>query len=123
VHGKRLAQVIRGAAISLGANSDPRQDREPFSASNRMWKILGGGGFYLGRHVEGIESFATGGRHCAWYRDLTEAAELTRHYLAHAEEREHIAREGRAHALAHHTYAHRVALLLEGKGYPLPTIL
>jgi spore maturation protein CgeB len=122
VHGKRLARVIRGAAISLGASAFPEQDAERASASNRMWKILGCGGFYLGRYVPDIESFALNGVHCAWYRDPEEAAELTRHYLAHQEEREQIARAGRAHALAHHTYAHRLPLLLEGKGYPLHTI-
>jgi Glycosyl transferases group 1 len=123
VHGRRLAQVIRGAAISLGASSYPAQDSDRFSASNRMWKILGSGGFYLGRHVEGLETFAVGGEHCAWYHDSAQAAELTRHYLAQPAERERIARAGRAHALAHHTYAHRLALLLQGKSYPLPTIL
>jgi hypothetical protein len=123
VYGRRLAQVIRGAAISLGASSYPGQDIERFSASNRMWKILGCGGFYLGRHVEGIETFAAHGEHCAWYGNPVEAAELTRHYLAHPPERERIAKAGRAHALAYHTYAHRLALLLQGKSYPLPTIL
>jgi Glycosyl transferases group 1/DUF based on E. rectale Gene description (DUF3880) len=123
VHGKRLAQVIRGAAISLGASSYPGQDAERFSASNRMWTILGCGGFYLGRYVSGIETFAADGRHCAWYRSPAEAAELTRHYLDHPAERERIANAGRAHALAHHSYADRLGLLLAGKGYPLPTIL
>jgi spore maturation protein CgeB len=123
VYGKRLAQVIRGAAISLGASSYPGQDTERFSASNRMWAILGCGGFYLGRYIEGIESFAADRQHCAWYRSPEEAAQLVRHYLDHPVERERIARAGRAHALAHHTYAHRLGLLLAGKGYPLPTIL
>ena len=123
VYGKRLAQVIRGAAISLGASSYPGQDSDRFSASNRMWTILGCGGFYLGRHVEGIETFATHGRHCAWYRDPGDAAELVRHYLTYPSERVQIAQAGRGHALARHTYAHRLALLLAGKGYPLPTIL
>lgn len=123
VHGKRLARVIRGAAISLGASSYPGQDADRFSASNRMWTILGCGGFYLGRYVDGIESFATDGRHCAWYRSPAEAAELTRHYLDRPEERELIANAGRAHALAHHRYADRLGLLLADKGYPLPTIL
>lgn len=123
VHGKRLARVIRGAAISLGASAHPKQDADRASASNRMWRILGCGGFYLGRYVPDIESFARNRVHCAWYRDAADAAELTRHYLAHQEQREQIARAGRAHALAHHTYAHRLALLLAGKGYPLPTIL
>jgi spore maturation protein CgeB len=123
VYGTRLAQVIRGAAISLGASSYPEQDQERFSASNRMWKILGCGGFYLGRHVEGIESFASHGEHCAWYRDSQHAAELVRHYLSRPDDRERIARAGRVHALAAHTYAHRLELLLAGKDYPLPTIL
>jgi hypothetical protein len=123
VHGRRLAQVIRGAAISLGASSYPQQDVERFSASNRMWKILGCGGFYLGRRVDGIESFARDTEHCAWYQSSTEAAELVRHYLMRPDERERISSAGRAHALAHHTYAHRLALLLAGKDYPLPTIL
>src|SRR5207237_5280944 len=123
VYGKDLAQVIRGAAISLGANSYPGQDTERFSASNRMWPILGCGGFYLGRYVEGIESFAADGQHCAWYQSPAKAAELVRHYLDHPAERERIARAGREHALAHHTYAHRLTLLLAGQGYPLPTIL
>ena len=122
VHGRRLARVIRGAAISLGASSHAEQDTDRASASNRMWKILGCGGFYLGKYVRDIEYFAADGVHCAWYRDAGHAAELTRYYLAHPDERVRIARAGRMHALAHHTYAHRLALLLQGTGYPLHTI-
>jgi spore maturation protein CgeB len=123
VYGKRLSQVIRGAAISLGASAQPEQDSDRASASNRMWKVLGCGGFYLGRRVQEIEIFAADGVHCAWYQDPAHAAELTRHYLEQPAERERIALAGRIHALAQHTYAHRLALLLEGKGYPLHTIL
>jgi len=119
VYGRQLAQVIRGAAISLGANAYPAQDREPFSVSNRMWKVLGCGGFFLGRRVEGIESFATEGEHAAWYSSPADAAELTRHYLERPEERARIAEAGRAHALAHHSYTHRLAMLLAGEEYPL----
>jgi hypothetical protein len=119
VHGRKLAEVVRGASISLGANAHPSLDLYRASASNRMWRVFGCGGFYLGRHVEDIERFATDGVHCAWYRDATHAAELTEHYLGHSDERERIARTGRAHALAHHTYAHRLTLLLDGQGYPL----
>jgi hypothetical protein len=123
VYGRRLHQVIRGASISLGANSHSGQDSERASVSNRMWKVLGSGGFYLGRRVEDIESFARDGVHCAWYRDPDHAAELARHYLSQPAVRNQIALAGRAHALAHHTYAQRLVLLLEGRGYPLPTIL
>ncbi|MGN6393849.1 MAG: CgeB family protein [Gemmatimonadales bacterium] len=119
VHGRRLRQVVRGAAVSLGANAHPAQDLDRASVSNRMWKILGCGGFFLGAHVPDIEAFAEQGRHCAWYRSPAEAAELTGHYLAAPDERRRIAETGRAHALAHHTYAHRLALLLAGREYEL----
>jgi hypothetical protein len=117
VYGRKLARVIRGAAVSLGVSSHPEQDADRASASNRMWKILGCGGFYLGPRVRDIESLATDGRHCAWYRGPDHATELVRHYLDHPDERERIARAGREHALRHHTYAHRVALLLKGRAY------
>lgn len=122
VRGRRFAKVIKGAAISLGASAHLEQDADRASASNRMWKILGCGGFYLGRHVDGIEHFAVEGRHCVWYRTTGEAAELVRHYLGDASLREEIAVAGRQHALEHHTYAHRVALLLAGKEYDIPHV-
>jgi hypothetical protein len=119
VRGRRLSRVIKGAAISLGASAHPEQDADRASASNRMWKVLGCGGFYLGPYVPDIDYFAKGDLHCAWYHEAVEAAELTRHYLADSALRERIAAAGRQHALTHHTYAHRVALLLAGKGYEL----
>jgi hypothetical protein len=123
VYGKRLAQVIRGAAISLGASAHAEQDLDRASASNRMWKILGCGGFYLGPYVRGIDHFAQDGVHCAWYGDADHAVELTRQYLEDPDLRQRIAHAGRSHALAHHTYAQRLELLLRGEGYRLPTIL
>jgi hypothetical protein len=119
VHGRRLAQVIRGAAMSLGANAHAEQDAARASASNRMWKVFGGGGFYLGPWVADMDAFAAEGRHCAWYRSPGDAAERAEWYLARPEERRRIADAGRAHALAHHTYAQRLSLLLAGREYRL----
>lgn len=118
-YGKAYARAVGGAAITLGASSHPDQPAQVASASNRMWKVLGCGGFYLGERVEGIEAFGRHGVHCAWYRDIDEAVALVRHYLDRPDERRKIAQAGRRHALDHHTYAHRVQLLLEGRGYPL----
>ncbi|MEP6687148.1 MAG: glycosyltransferase [Gemmatimonadales bacterium] len=119
VHGRRLAEVIRGAAISLGANAHPEQDGARASASNRMWKVLGSGGFYLGPRVPDIERLAAGGRHCAWYLSPADAAAQVQHYLPRPEERAAIAAAGRAHALRYHTYARRLELLLAGQAYEL----
>ena len=123
VYGTALAQVIGGAAISLGASGHPEQDADRASASNRMWKILGCGGFYLGSYIADIDTFAQDGVHCAWYHDSAHAVELIRHYLKVPEERNRIARAGREHALAHHTYRHRLELVLAGKPYPIHTMV
>ncbi|HEX3235351.1 MAG TPA: glycosyltransferase [Gemmatimonadales bacterium] len=117
VYGPAYAQTVSGAAISLGANSLPEMAAQHGSASNRMWKVMGCGGFYLGEWVEGLDAFARHGEHCAWYRQPGEAAELARYYLDRPDERRAIAAAGREHALAHHTYAHRVRLLLDRRGY------
>ena len=109
--------MVRGATISLGAHALPEQEQQRACASNRMWKVLGCGGFFLGQYVEGIDAFARGGEHCAWFLDAAGAAEQTRHYLSRPEEVARIAASGRAHALAHHTYAQRISLLLAQRAY------
>jgi hypothetical protein len=120
IYGKAYAQAVAGATISLGAHSLPEMAAQTASASNRMWKVMGCGGFYLGEWVHGIEALAAGGVHCAWYRTLAEGIEQVRYYLDHPDERRRIADTGRRHALERHTYAHRVELLLDGRGYSLP---
>lgn len=120
IYGKGYARAVGGAAVSLGAHSLPDQASQTASASNRMWKVMGCGGFYLGEWVQGLEALGRDGVHCAWYRSPEEGVELVRHYLDRPEERRKIAEEGRRHALEHHTYAHRVRLLLDGRGYSLP---
>ena len=118
VRGAVVAQVIGGAALSLGINALPPNDAEQDGGtSNRLWRVLGAGGCFLGEYVPGVERFAAPGRHALWYREIEEGVALARQYLADPVARRAIAVAGRAHALAHHTYAHRLALLLAGQGY------
>lgn len=119
VYGAAFARVVRGAAISLGAHATRAQDSQVACTSNRMWKVLGCGGFFLGPWQAGLDRFAHDGEHCAWYRGPGEAVDLARRYLADSRRREEIAAAGREHALSGHTYAHRVALLLAGRGYEM----
>ncbi|HJR16843.1 MAG TPA: glycosyltransferase [Gemmatimonadales bacterium] len=119
VYRNAYAQAVGGAAISLGAHSLPDMAYQTASASNRMWKVMGCSGFYLGEWVSGIEALGADGVHCVWYRSLDDGIEKARYYLDHPAERRGIAEAGRRHALGHHTYAHRVQLLLEGRGYSL----
>jgi hypothetical protein len=117
--GLAFAQATAGAEICLGLHAYPEQALGGHSSSNRMWKVLGTGGFFLGEHSAGIEEFARDGEHCAWFRSPEEMLDRISHYLARRDERRRIAEAGRAHALARHTYAHRMELMLSGRGYPL----
>jgi spore maturation protein CgeB len=119
VYGEEYASVIASATIALGADAVPSQSQDESSASNRMWKILGCGGYYLGPYVAGIEHFANDGTHCGWYRSTDDAVARVRSALADPEGTAKIAAAGRSHALAHHTYAQRLALLLAGEEYRL----
>lgn len=119
VHGAEFARVVAGASVSLGANSFAEQAHEYASASNRMWKIFGCVGAYVGPHVPGIEQFARTGEHCLWFHSIDECLEQIRDLIARPEARVAMAARGRAHALAHHTYDHRMRMLLSGEEYPL----
>lgn len=117
IRGEEFARATCAARISLGASFSPEQARSRYSASNRMWKVMGCGGFFLGEYVEGIEMFGKEGVECSWYRTAPEAAEKARHWLDAPEERAKVAAAGRAHALAGHTYAHRLQVLLQGRSW------
>jgi glycosyl transferase family 1/uncharacterized protein DUF3880 len=118
VRGRAFPEVVRGAAISLGINSTTLPPTERGGAtSDRLWRVLACGGFYLGEHVPGVESYAADGVHAAWYRDTDQAVALVGAFLADPERRMRLAAAGRTHVLAHHTYAHRLPLLLEGRSY------
>jgi hypothetical protein len=119
IRGPRFSQAIRGASISLGANATEQQWSAHACTSNRLWKVLGCGGFYLGPQVPEINRLARGGEHCAWYDSNAEAVDLVRHYLADYSGRIAIAAAGLTHAHTAHTYAHRLELLLSGQAYPL----
>jgi Glycosyl transferases group 1/DUF based on E. rectale Gene description (DUF3880) len=119
VWGRRFARVVAGAAVSLGAHAITGQEHQVACDSNRIWKVLGCGGFYLGAWQPGSDEFARHGEHCVWYRDADDAVMLAERYLASPGERGAIAAAGREHALRHHTYAHRLPLLFEGRGHTI----
>ena len=118
LRGHAFAEAVRGAAISLGVDALPFQREETQGGtSNRLWRVLGAGGLFLGEHVRGVDAFARDGQHAVWYRSPEEAIEQIRRLLVDPDLRSRIAGAGRAHALANHTYRHRLALLLAGQGY------
>jgi Glycosyl transferases group 1/DUF based on E. rectale Gene description (DUF3880) len=117
VRGRAFARVVLGSSIMLGIDALPATAVPPGGTSNRLWRVLGSGGFFLGEHSSGVERFARHGEHAIWYHSPDEAVALAAEYLADPDRRLAIARAGRAHALAAHTYAHRLERLLAGQGY------
>ena len=61
----------------------------------------------------GLERLFTDREHLVVYRNVEELQSLVRYYLAHPEEREKIARAGRAEVLKKHTYRCRSAQILD----------
>lgn len=119
LHGAEFASAVASAAVSLGANALPEQDGVFASASNRMWKIFGCGGAYVGQYAPGIEQFARDGEHCRWFHSIDDCVAQVRALIANPAERQAMAARARQHALAHHTYEQRMALLLTDREYPL----
>jgi hypothetical protein len=118
VRGAAFSRVVRGAAVSLGINALEDQARETRGGtSNRLWRVLAAGGVFLGERTGGVETFAIDGVHARWYASEEEATSHLRTLLAEPDVRARLALAGRAHVLASHTYAHRLALLLAGQGY------
>ncbi len=116
--GLEFAQAISAAKISLGIDALPSQREETRGGtSNRLWRVLGSGGLFLGEHVDGVDRFAQHGVHAVWYRSAREALDQIRDLLADPDRRQRIALAGHQHALAHHTYQHRLRLLLADQGY------
>lgn len=63
--------------------------------------------------ANGQEELARDGIHLATYRGPDDLLDKLHYYLAHPELRERIAAAGRQHALAAHTYRHRMSTLLQ----------
>jgi spore maturation protein CgeB len=118
VRGAAFAQAAGGAAVNLGIEALSIDSRQPDGGtSNRLWRVLGAGGCFLGEWVPGIESLARHDVHAMWFRSEDEAIDLARTLLGNPAHRRRLGETGRAHALARHTYQHRLALLLTGQGH------
>jgi len=84
----------------------------------RNFEIPGCGGFVLTGHAENLDAYYTPGKEVACFRDTEELLHLTRHYLAHEDERTAIALAGYERTLGEHTYAHRFREIFQIMGLP-----
>ena len=118
VRGRDFARAVRGAAVSLGVDALEAQRQERLGGtSNRLWRVLASGGVFLGEAVAGLEQFARDGEHALFYDGIEDGLARLRALLADEGLRRRLASAGRAHVMARHTYADRLELLLQGRGY------
>ncbi|HRT71198.1 MAG TPA: glycosyltransferase, partial [Syntrophales bacterium] len=102
VYMKDFADVIRHTRIFIGQDAD--RSMEGRSLSNRVFAVLGCGGFYLCRRTQGVESLFNVGSELAVFDNKVDMLDKIHYYLSHAEERKQIALEGQKKVLSHYTY-------------------
>ncbi len=108
VFGRDLSALIRRQRIIIG----PRYPSAPGYWSDRIYVVLGHGGFFLAPEVEGMrdEGFVPGVHYASVGDD---AVCDVRYWLSQPEQRERIAREGQALVLSRFTYEDRVRILCD----------
>ncbi len=103
-----MPAVFASSRININTTMRPIRSGLP----QRIWDVLGCGGFLLTNAQAEIPGFLEPGRHLAVYETVDEACELVRYYLTHEDERARIAAEGYAEVTEKHTIPARVASMI-----------
>jgi hypothetical protein len=119
VERRDFAAVCSSSGITLGVNPSLLRGATT-CASDRMWMVMLGGGFYLGEGTPGIDRMLLDDVHCAWYTDVDSALTRIEHYLGHDAERERIRAAGEKFVREHHTYDERTRHIFSGEEWTNP---
>lgn len=109
VYGRDLADLIASTQIVV-APSGPVTGHY---WSNRVWNVLGFGGFLLHPYSEGLARLYADGREIVYYHDMRHLHELIAHYLVRPDDRWRIAAAGLKRTQEQHLYRHRCQRLIE----------
>ncbi len=104
--GSQMVQLFNQAKIVLNIHAD-----DFLTTESRVFEALGCGAFLLTEKLAADSPFSAG--ELVQFDSHTDLAEKIRYYLAHDEQREEIARCGRAAVLDGHTYAHRAQKIMD----------
>jgi hypothetical protein len=105
----QLGHIYGNAGVVLGCDAAKHLD---FGMSNRVWNVLGAGGFYCTVYTKGMETEFENGRHLVWGDTVEETAKLAKYYQSHQDEARKIAEEGFKLVQSKHLYKHRLEKLL-----------
>lgn len=79
----------------------------------RIWDIMGSGGFVLTNYQREIEDHLTIGKEIEVFRDVDELLEKTAYYLSHEEKRLHIAMNGYLKVRENFSYTHQMQHIIQ----------
>ncbi len=103
-----MPKVFRKSRINLNTTMRPIRTGLP----QRIWDILGSGGFLLSNYQSEIPGHLQIGTHLDVYETKEELTEKCRYYLTHEEERQQIAMNGYLTVKKDHTVQNRVISMI-----------
>ncbi|MBQ8945268.1 MAG: glycosyltransferase [Lachnospiraceae bacterium] len=103
-----MPEVFRSSRINLNTTMRPIREGLP----QRIWDILGVGGFLLTNYQSEIPDYLTVGKHLEAFESPDEACEKAAYYLSHEEERLEIARAGYEEVKSRHLILNRVSSMI-----------
>ena len=109
-------KVFNATRINLNLHSSPFHagiNPQGDYLNPRVFDLAACGAFQLVDWRSQLPEFFTPDKELATFTSLAEAREKISYYLAHDQERRHIAQTARKRVLREHTYAHRLAAALE----------
>jgi spore maturation protein CgeB len=112
-----IPRIIRESVISLNFGDSglvlrgliPRRSRQ---IKARVFEVPGVGGFLMTENADTLESFYVPGKEIVVFYGIDDLADKIKHFLAHPDERDEIARAGHARTGNAHTYDLRFQELL-----------
>lgn len=109
IHGREMADLIATCSMVLAPDS-PVTD---YYWSNRVYNVLGFGGFLLHPYAKALGAQYRNGRDLVFYQTRSELHELIRTYVKDPDGRRRISNSGLHWTRQHHTYRNRCATLIE----------
>ncbi len=105
VWGRDMYRTLASSRVTLNRHVDVAED---YANNMRLYEATGMGALLVTDAKSNLADLFEPGREVVAYRSNDEAAELIRYYADHPDERDEIARAGRARTLREHTYEARM---------------
>jgi spore maturation protein CgeB len=105
---KEMPMVFRQSKININTTMRAIRTGMP----QRIWDVLGSGGFLLSNYQADMDGELIPGKHLAAYENEAEACELISYFLSHEDEREEIAETGYRYVLERAQVVNRVTEMI-----------